>query len=139
MRPLAEGLMAAPGDSLWQAFDKLAQNGLGRLAVLDGGRLVGYLSVKDVMHVLALASGPGGRRAVGDRPVPSQDRASIDRRGPMLGCHGTRREHSPCSGHGPPRIRSLILHAPALCTRGADPCGHQAIDEDEAGRVVPGA
>ena len=63
MRPLAEGLMAAPGDSLWQAFEKLAQNGLGRLAVLDGGRLVGYLSVKDVMHVLALSSGPGGRRA----------------------------------------------------------------------------
>ena len=63
MRPLAEGLTAAPGDSLWQAFEKLAQNGLGRLAVLDGGRLVGYLSVKDVMHVLALPSSPGGRRS----------------------------------------------------------------------------
>ncbi|HWC02285.1 MAG TPA: site-2 protease family protein [Methylomirabilota bacterium] len=63
MLPLAEGLMAAPGDSLWQAFEKLARNGLGRLAVLEGGRLVGYLSVKDVMHVLALSSGPRGRRA----------------------------------------------------------------------------
>lgn len=62
MLPLVEGLTAAPGDSLWQAFEKLAQNGLGRLAVLEAGRLVGYLSVKDVMHVRALSSGPGGRR-----------------------------------------------------------------------------
>ena len=62
MLPLVEGLTAAPGDSLWQAFEKLAQNRLGRLAVLEAGRLVGYLSVKDVMHVLALSSGPGRRR-----------------------------------------------------------------------------
>jgi Zn-dependent protease/predicted transcriptional regulator len=63
MLPLVETLMAAPGDSLWQAFEKLARNGLGRVAVLDGDRLVGYLSVKDVMHVLALSSRPGGRQA----------------------------------------------------------------------------
>jgi CBS domain-containing protein len=62
MLPLVEGLTVGPGDSLWQAFEKLAQNRLGRLAVLEAGRLVGYLSVKDVMHVLALSSGPGGQR-----------------------------------------------------------------------------
>jgi hypothetical protein len=30
------------------------RNGLGWAVVLDGGRLVGYLSVKDVLHVIAL-------------------------------------------------------------------------------------
>jgi hypothetical protein len=37
MRPLDETLQAAPGDALWDAFKKLAGNGVGRLAVLDGG------------------------------------------------------------------------------------------------------
>ena len=56
MRPISEGLTAAPGDSLWAAFQKLSQNGLGRLAVVDDGRLVGYLSVKDVTHLLTLSA-----------------------------------------------------------------------------------
>ncbi len=60
MRPLSEALSVAPGDSLWQALEKLTQNGLGRAAVLEGGRLVGYLSVKDVAHVLAVARRSGG-------------------------------------------------------------------------------
>jgi Zn-dependent protease/predicted transcriptional regulator len=55
MLPLSEALTVAPGDSLWHALEKLTQNGLGRVAVLEGGRLVGYLSVKDVAHVLAVA------------------------------------------------------------------------------------
>jgi Zn-dependent protease len=54
MLPITESLTAAPGDSLWSAFQKLSQNGLGRLAVVDGGRLVGYLSIKDVTHLLAV-------------------------------------------------------------------------------------
>jgi Zn-dependent protease/predicted transcriptional regulator len=56
MRPIGEALTAAPGDSLWSAFQKLSQNGLGRLAVVDDGRLVGYLSAKDVTHLLALSA-----------------------------------------------------------------------------------
>lgn len=56
MRPLDETLRAAPADALWDAFEKLASNGVGRLAVLDGGRLVGYLSTKDVTHVLAVST-----------------------------------------------------------------------------------
>ena len=59
MHPLSDALTVAPGDSLWRALEKLTANGLGRVAVLDGGRLVGYLSVKDVAHVLAVAA-PGG-------------------------------------------------------------------------------
>jgi Zn-dependent protease len=55
MLPLSEALTVAPGDSLWHALEKLTRNGLGRVAVLAGGRLVGYLSLKDVAHVLAVA------------------------------------------------------------------------------------
>jgi Zn-dependent protease len=55
MRPLDDALQAAPGDSLWDAFRKLSQNGLGRLAVVDRGRLEGYLSIKDVTHILSLS------------------------------------------------------------------------------------
>lgn len=62
MVPLAGPLTASPGDPLWQAFEKLSENGLGRLAVVEAGRLVGYLSVKDVIHIMAVTSGVGSRR-----------------------------------------------------------------------------
>jgi Zn-dependent protease/CBS domain-containing protein len=67
MRPLSEALIVAQGDGLVQALEKASGNGLGRLAVLESGRLVGYLSVKDITHVLALRGrsfsrhGPRGR------------------------------------------------------------------------------
>jgi CBS domain-containing protein len=53
--PLTEALTAAPTDSLWSAFEKLAQNGVGRLAVVGDSRVVGYLSIKDVTHLMAIA------------------------------------------------------------------------------------
>jgi Zn-dependent protease len=56
MVPVSAALTAAPGDSLWPAFQKLAQNGVGRLAVVENGRLVGYLSIKDVTHLLAVSA-----------------------------------------------------------------------------------
>jgi len=37
-------------------FDKLTRNGVGRLAVLDRARLVGYLTIRDVAHILAITS-----------------------------------------------------------------------------------
>lgn len=64
MRPVSEALVASPRESLWQALEKVSRNGIGRLAVVDGGRLTGYLSVKDIMHVLTvstLASSAGAR------------------------------------------------------------------------------
>ncbi|HXJ84000.1 MAG TPA: site-2 protease family protein, partial [Candidatus Methylomirabilis sp.] len=61
MHPIEESMRVAPGDALWAAFEKLAANGVGRVAVLDGGRLVGYLSIKDVTHVLAVPSPASGR------------------------------------------------------------------------------
>ena len=45
----------APGDSLADALERLAQNGLGRAAVVEDGVLVGYLSLRDVLHVLTIA------------------------------------------------------------------------------------
>jgi CBS domain-containing protein len=53
---MTDALMAAPGDSLWSAFQKLSQNGLGRLAVVSDGRLAGYLSIKDVTHLIAVST-----------------------------------------------------------------------------------
>jgi Zn-dependent protease len=62
MQRIDEPLTIAPGNDLWAAFQKLSANGLGRLAVVDGGRLVGYLSLKDVMHVLTVSTaGAAGR------------------------------------------------------------------------------
>jgi CBS domain-containing protein len=57
MLPLSGALTTTPASSVWEAFEKLVRNGVGRLAVMDGDRLVGYLSIKDVVHVLALRSG----------------------------------------------------------------------------------
>lgn len=62
MLPIADPLRAAAGDSVWDAFVKLSTNGLGRLAVVEGDRLAGYLSLKDVIHIVAVAPAPPGRR-----------------------------------------------------------------------------
>jgi CBS domain-containing protein len=70
MLPLSDSLTTTPGTPLWEAFEKLTRNGVGRLAVLDRERLVGYLSIRDVAHILAVtstrgesASGPQGAGA----------------------------------------------------------------------------
>ena len=55
MRGLTGDLAARPDDRLMDAFGKATRNGVGRLAVLDGARLVGYVSLKDIAHVLALS------------------------------------------------------------------------------------
>jgi Zn-dependent protease/predicted transcriptional regulator len=61
MLPLTEALSASPDDRVPAALDKLSRNGLGRLAVLDHGRLAGYLSLKDVMHALTVSTAGGMR------------------------------------------------------------------------------
>ncbi len=63
MYPINDGLTAAPGDTLWKAFQKLGQNDVGRLVVLEGGRLVGYISLRDVVHLLSVS----GLRGDGQR------------------------------------------------------------------------
>jgi len=54
MRPVAEELIIAPGATALDALERASRNQLGRLAVLERGRLVGYLSLKDLFHALAL-------------------------------------------------------------------------------------
>jgi len=77
MRPLRETLVVAQGDSLMQAFEKATSNGLGRLAVLESGRLMGYLSVKDITHVLALRGfARAGAADASVRPVKAVERAA---------------------------------------------------------------
>jgi hypothetical protein len=48
---------------------------VGRLVVFDGGRMAGYLSIKDVLHLLQLeVAGPDG--AVREPETPRLDRAA---------------------------------------------------------------
>jgi CBS domain-containing protein len=60
MRPLTDDLVVGPDDSMFDALGKATQNHVGRLAVLKNSRLVGYLSLKDITHVLALRGLPDG-------------------------------------------------------------------------------
>jgi Zn-dependent protease/CBS domain-containing protein len=67
MRPLGEDLLVAPSASVFQAFEKAGRNQVGRLAVVDRGRLVGYLALKDITHVLVLQGlGDGSQPAAID-------------------------------------------------------------------------
>jgi Zn-dependent protease/predicted transcriptional regulator len=74
MQPIVEALTARPGDRVPDALEKLSRNGLGRLAVLDRGRLVGYLSLRDVLHVLAVSTA----RGVDDRVQDGAEHAAED-------------------------------------------------------------
>jgi Zn-dependent protease len=67
MRPLGDSLVASPGDPLPETLAKLSGNGLGRVAVIERDRLVGYLSLKDVLHVLTVATAGGAARPPGRR------------------------------------------------------------------------
>jgi Zn-dependent protease/CBS domain-containing protein len=54
MRSIEPAHIVHPHDPLPVALRQATRNGLGRVAVLDHDRLVGYLSIKDITHVLAL-------------------------------------------------------------------------------------
>ena len=73
MRPLADKLTIAPTATALEALAKATANGVGRLAVMDGARLVGYLSLKDLAHVLALR-GLTNTAATPGRPEPMRPR-----------------------------------------------------------------
>jgi len=64
MRPLSDELVIHSGESVFQALGKASRNSLGRLAVLDGSRLIGYVSLKDITHILALRGRPLPQPAV---------------------------------------------------------------------------
>ena len=77
MRPLDADLAVRSGDPVMDAMAKAARNRLGRLAVIDDGRLVGYLSLKDITHVLALRGLP--RLADADVPTPAEPPREVPR------------------------------------------------------------
>jgi CBS domain-containing protein len=60
MTPMSERLRVSPGESLWSAMQKLSGNGVGRAAVIDRDRLVGYLSMRDIMHVFTITTAGTG-------------------------------------------------------------------------------
>jgi CBS domain-containing protein len=62
MRAVKPALTIGPDESVDLALERASGNGLGRLAVVEGSILVGWLSVKDITHVLA-PGGAGARRA----------------------------------------------------------------------------
>jgi CBS domain-containing protein len=70
MHPLTDDLIVGPDDSVFDALGKASRNQVGRLAVLKDSRLVGYLSLKDITHVLAL------------RGLPDRVRSGAGARGP---------------------------------------------------------
>jgi Zn-dependent protease len=54
MLPAGPEHVVAPRDSAWTAFLKIARNRVGRVAVVDEGRVVGIVSHRDLQHVLAV-------------------------------------------------------------------------------------
>jgi CBS domain-containing protein len=54
MLPVAPEMVVSSNDSAWSAFMKLSRNRAGRVAVVDGGRLVGIVSHRDLQRVLAV-------------------------------------------------------------------------------------
>jgi len=78
MRPLTDDLVVGPDASVFDALGKASRNDVGRLAVVSNSRQVGYLSLKDITHVLTLRGLPGGAadRGVGSAPRGPQRRAA---------------------------------------------------------------
>jgi CBS domain-containing protein len=77
MHSVTDDLMVRPGDSVFDALGKATRNKIGRLAVVEDSRLVGYLSLKDITHVLALRGlsnrAPGAGMGRTDRLTPAPE------------------------------------------------------------------
>jgi Zn-dependent protease/predicted transcriptional regulator len=72
MQAMSPELSVARSDSVYAAFEKASRNGVGRLVVVEAERLVGYLSIKDITHVLALRN----VAPPADRPAPALRRVA---------------------------------------------------------------
>jgi CBS domain-containing protein len=75
MRPLGDDLRARPDETVYAALRKVSENQLGRIVVLDGDRMVGYLSISDITRRLALRGlgpTPGARRPTSTRGHPTK-------------------------------------------------------------------
>jgi Zn-dependent protease/predicted transcriptional regulator len=54
MRPVEPGFIVAPGDDAVAALDRMRDGSHSRLLVVEGGRLVGLLTLKDLLETLQL-------------------------------------------------------------------------------------
>jgi Zn-dependent protease/CBS domain-containing protein len=72
MRPLAGDLTIGPAATALDAFQRASGNGVGRLAVIDGSQLVGYLSLRDLAHVLTLRGLSEPRQGRARTPPPAR-------------------------------------------------------------------
>ncbi|MEU2222882.1 site-2 protease family protein [Streptomyces sp. NPDC018347] len=70
MRPLDEVVVAAPGEPVLDLLPRLEASPVRRAVVLDGGRLVGILTVADVTRALAWPAGPSRTRPGSTGPPP---------------------------------------------------------------------
>jgi Zn-dependent protease len=70
--PIADVVTVAPGDELPEASGLLGDDDLNRALVLEGGRLVGILSVTDIMRALEVRrlTGEGRARSGDGMPLP---------------------------------------------------------------------
>jgi Zn-dependent protease/predicted transcriptional regulator len=73
MRPLTDDLAIRPDATVFEALEKASRNGLGRLAVMEGARLVGYVSLKDITHVLVLRGVTGAASKDADATRPPRE------------------------------------------------------------------
>lgn len=63
MVPIRPNLTVAPSDSAWLALTRLGNNDVGRVAVVDHGRLIGIVAREDVARALAVPRPSLGRAA----------------------------------------------------------------------------
>lgn len=54
MVPVEDALVVRPRDSAWRAFRQMTQNRLGRVLVVEDGRVVGIVSEADIQRTLAM-------------------------------------------------------------------------------------
>jgi hypothetical protein len=55
-------MLVARGDAMGNVATLFSRDGLGRPAVLEGGRLAGYPGLEDVLHVLTVSTAGGQAR-----------------------------------------------------------------------------
>ncbi len=77
-----------PEESLEQAVETMAQFDIGSLAVMDHGDLVGMLTFREIIHVLAKNGGKLGGRTVrsvmDDHPMSCTPQTELEQVRPMM-------------------------------------------------------
>src|ERR671933_3097671 len=101
-------LTVEPGLPLVDAARRMNERAVGAVIVVDGGRLVGILTERDMLH--AVAQGVGGDAKVRDwmtsHPETIESSDSTEHAAALM-IHGGFRPPPVLGGGGPPRILSI--------------------------------